>query len=125
MSVCKWHGKKFINEENVHPLVFIAGDNTLFYANPGLIPFNLPFSKIPKRLLPLLFRMLRPFIRTQKSKARLRMVYYRGKVSASMVYDQLAIIDVFRKVDDNVVLGLMDIKQKSPGASYFFVLYRE
>ncbi|MGE6376919.1 DUF4334 domain-containing protein [Peribacillus muralis] len=47
---------------------------------------------------------------------------YRGKISAAMIYDQKGIIDVFRKVDDVTLLGVMDIKNQFPGQSYFFVL---
>ena len=40
-----------------------------------------------------------------------------------MIYDSLPINDVFRKVDDHTVLGLMDLKgMKDP---FFFVLTRE
>ena len=38
-------------------------------------------------------------------------------------YDNLPINDVFRKVDDNTVLGIMDLKgMKQP---FFFVLRRD
>jgi len=48
---------------------------------------------------------------------------YRGKTSATMSYDNLPINDVFRKVDDNTVLGIMDLKgMKQP---FFFVLRRD
>jgi hypothetical protein len=47
----------------------------------------------------------------------------RGKVSATMIYDQLPINDVFRKLDDNTVIGVMDNKhEKEP---LFFKLSRE
>ena len=62
-------------------------------------------------------------ISTNKSKARLRMVDYRGKTSATMIYDRLPIHDHFRKFDDHSVMGLMDFKgQENP---YFFMLMRE
>ena len=35
---------------------------------------------------------------------------YRGKASASMIYDQKPIIDIFRKIDEDTMLGVMDIK---------------
>lgn len=40
-----------------------------------------------------------------------------------MVYDQLAIIDVFRKVDDKTLLGVMDMKGMEQ--AFFFVLRRD
>jgi ABC-type lipoprotein export system ATPase subunit len=46
-----------------------------------------------------------------------------GKLSATMIYDQLPTNDIFRKLDDNTVLGLMDNKTiKDP---FFFKLIRE
>jgi hypothetical protein len=39
------------------------------------------------------------------------------------VYDHLPIIDVFRRVDDDTVLGLMDYRNFPE--PYFFVLVRE
>jgi hypothetical protein len=40
-----------------------------------------------------------------------------------MIYDDLPINDVFRKVDNNTVLGVMDLKgMEQP---FFFVLRRE
>ena len=38
------------------------------------------------------------------------MTEYRGVVSATMIYDSLPIIDIFRKVDDDTVLGAMDLR---------------
>ena len=56
-------------------------------------------------------------------RARLRQVTYRGTQTAAMVYDQLAIIDVFRAVDDDTRLGVMDMKGMD--APFFFVLRRD
>jgi len=40
-----------------------------------------------------------------------------------MIYDHLPIMDLFRKVDDNTLLGVMDLKgMQQP---FFFVLYRD
>jgi hypothetical protein len=51
------------------------------------------------------------------------MITYRGKSSATMIYDQLPINDVFRKIDEDAVFGVMDLKgMKSP---FFFILRRE
>jgi len=51
------------------------------------------------------------------------MVEYRGKVSAAMVYDRQPIIDLFRKIDENTVLGMMDYKRME--RPYFFRLSRD
>jgi hypothetical protein len=40
-----------------------------------------------------------------------------------MIYDAKPINDVFRRVDDDTVLGLMDYRKW--GRPYFFLLHRE
>ncbi|MGA4951111.1 DUF4334 domain-containing protein [Streptomyces lydicamycinicus] len=50
--------------------------------------------------------------------ATLREVIYRGKQSTAMVYDQLPIIDHFRRLTDNVLLCVMD-KKETPTDFYF------
>ena len=81
--------------------------------------------KIPalknEALKPLLV-LTNTLLKTEKSQARLRMMDYRGKVSATMIYDYLPINDSFRKVDDNTVLGIMDYKDLTQ--PFFFVLKR-
>ena len=59
---------------------------------------------------------------TALGQARLREVSFRGKVSAAMVYDDLPVIDHFRKLDENTVLGLMDPKGRP--VDFFFHLTR-
>ncbi|QZY20293.1 GXWXG domain-containing protein [Streptomyces decoyicus] len=54
--------------------------------------------------------------------ATLHEVIYRGKQSTAMVYDQLPIIDHFRRLTDNVLLCVMD-KKEAP-ADFFFHLTR-
>jgi hypothetical protein len=51
------------------------------------------------------------------------MTGYRGVITATMCYDDKPIHDVFRKVDDDTVLGAMDARGVS--APLLFVLYRE
>ncbi|WP_245699768.1 DUF4334 domain-containing protein [Streptomyces roseifaciens] len=54
--------------------------------------------------------------------ATLHEVVYRGKQSTAMVYDQLPIIDHFRRLTDDVLLGLMD--KKGAPADFYFHLTR-
>ena len=66
---------------------------------------------------------LRPILAARGPKARLRTTRYRGVDTATMIYDQLPINDVFRKLDDQTVLGAMDLRGiRSP---YFFLLRRD
>lgn len=117
-----WYGKLFEDPENVHPLLFLDNKGRVFKVNPALLPFSLALKwKLPQsawmRQLFLFFKFL---LRTRRSKARLRLVVFRGKTSATMVYDHLPINDVFRKVDEHTRLGCMDMKgMEQP---FFFLL---
>lgn len=51
--------------------------------------------------------------------AVLRPIRFRGKLSSSMVYSWLPIIDHFRKVDDQTVMGIMESRGKV--AVYFYL----
>lgn len=107
-----WYGKEFIDPENVHPLLFLDSQGKIFPVapNPTLMNWVLKLP-IPKNnsLKPLLM-LTNSLLKTDKSQARLRMTEYRGKVTATMIYDYLPINDSFGKVDENTVLGIMDYK---------------
>ncbi|MEL6184425.1 MAG: DUF4334 domain-containing protein [Myxococcota bacterium] len=117
-----WYGKIFFNAEEVHPLVHFGEEQRELYAvNPRYIPleFDIPKSEYIGTFL----NLSRLILETSSSKARLRNVEYRGRVSATMIYDEKPINDVFVKIDDDRVLGVMDLKgQELP---FFFVLVRD
>ncbi|KAL2683149.1 hypothetical protein Neosp_007616 [[Neocosmospora] mangrovei] len=56
-------------------------------------------------------------------KAQLRETKFRGVVSAAMIYDNFPIIDSFRYISHNVVIGGMDNKliPKEAGTYYFYL----
>ncbi|EFX02395.1 hypothetical protein CMQ_2444 [Grosmannia clavigera kw1407] len=54
--------------------------------------------------------------------ARLREVKFRGVVSAALVYDKVAIIDSFRRVSDNVLMGTMDARDWPDAGIYYFYI---
>lgn len=120
-----WYGKEFIDPEHVHPLLFRVG-NRIRSVRPlhlGMeLALSLPYARFGWLLVPAT-RLSNPLLATTHSHARLRMVQYRGKTSATMIYDRLPINDVFRRIDDDTLLGLMDYK----GMAYpfFFVLTRD
>jgi len=57
-------------------------------------------------------------VRLPLGRARLRRIDYRGAVSAAMIYDRLPIIDHFRAVDDDTVMGLMETRGRRGAAFY-------
>jgi hypothetical protein len=60
---------------------------------------------------------------TKMGAARLREVSFRGRASAAMVYDTQPIIDCFRRISDDLVLGVMDVKGSPP--DFYFHLSRD
>ncbi len=119
-----WWGKEFRSIDDVDPLIFQRGGKH-FAGNPGLMPLALieRFPKLAKSApSAALFRALSPLMRTKRPRARLRSVTYRGLASAAMIYDQHAIVDCFRSVDPDTLLGAMDIRGFVD--PYFFVLRR-
>lgn len=125
-----WGGKQFLSAEKVHPLLFPTRDgNALWAMNPVLafgglgVATKLPFIKHLSLTRPV--TALRPVLRTSASKARLRTTRYRGVDTATMIYDQLPINDVFRKLSEDEVIGAMDLRGVPPRPPYFFVLRRD
>ena len=122
-----WCGKRFESPEDVHPLVFSTLRGRVAYVNPrSMWPSLSMVDRLPMPKSPIagrIFQVFMPLFTTSHSRARLRMTTYRGKSSATMIYDQLPINDVFRKIDENSVFSVMDLKgMKTP---FFFILRRE
>jgi hypothetical protein len=128
LAASGWWGKQFLDAETVHPLLFPTSDGTALWAlNPALafggqaVSAKLPLTR-NLSMAPVIARM-RPLLQTRSAKARLRTTRYRGVDTATMIYDQLPINDVFRRLSDDAVIGAMDLRN-SP-APYLFVLQRD
>lgn len=132
LAASGWWGKAFLDSETVHPLLFRTGNGAALWAlNPVLAFGGLGLAT----QIPVLRRQnfagaitaLKPALQARGPKARLRTTRYRGVDTATMIYDQLPINDVFRLLDDSTgsetVLGAMDLRGiRTP---YFFVLQRD
>jgi hypothetical protein len=119
-----WYGKQFLDADTVHPLLFFTADHrAVFPVNPTLMPMNIQLPIGRGRSYHRLMTFARPVIGTRKPTARLRMTEYRGKSSATMIYDSKPINDVFRRVSDDTVLGVMD--HRGDDVLCFFVLRRD
>lgn len=119
-----WAGKRFEDLDRVHPLLFWNAERTgTFAVDPIRVPMGLPIPKALRR--PWLHRVItvgRPLLATSRYTARLRTTEYRGVPSATMIYDARPINDVFRRVSQTRLLGLMD--HRGDATPYFFVLFR-
>ncbi|MFG1378741.1 DUF4334 domain-containing protein [Xanthobacter autotrophicus] len=111
-----WFGKRFRDADSVDPLLFYKADRTTFFAADPLKKFQASAAGVTD------IASVQNEIETHEPTARLRMIEYRGKVTAAMIYDQAPIIDYFRKVDDDTLLGAMD--RRGDKGTYFFVLRR-
>ncbi|UGT43069.1 DUF4334 domain-containing protein [Nocardia yamanashiensis] len=120
-----WYGKQFDDADSVQPLLFEGPDGRVFPVDPRRVPLFLA-GKVPVSALRPVRRSLgalRPLLATRTPRARLRNLEFRGKSSAAMIYDHLPIIDIFRAVDADTLLGVMDMRGLPD--PYFFVLYRD
>jgi hypothetical protein len=121
-----WYGKEFRDEETVHPLLFLDRSGQPRPVDPTLLPVPL-IRTLPgvahSRPVRMAFAVVRPLLFTRGPQARMRMVEHRGVLTAAMVYDRQPIIDVFRRVGPDVLLGAMDLRGlPSP---FLFVLRRD
>jgi Domain of unknown function (DUF4334)/GXWXG protein len=121
-----WYGKEFIDPETVHPLLFRDRDGRSAPVSPAGAPVGLLRQRPELARLPgarAAFAAVRPLLRARHPAARLRMLEHRGVLTAAMIYDALPIIDVFRRVDDDTLLGFMDLRGlREP---FLFVLRRD
>ena len=120
-----WSGKRFDGPEDCHPLLFDDGQGGVVDVNPLFIPMPLVQRLAGVLRRPMAgrwFRAVLPVLRTRRPRARLRMIEHRGVVTAAMTYDAHPIDDVFRAVDDDTLLGLMDLRGMD--RPFFFVLRR-
>jgi hypothetical protein len=121
-----WHGKRFVSADEVHPLVMDRRGGGRYSLNPGVLPLPMLLryrSMLNSVRLQRAARALAPALSTRAPAARLRMLEYRGVVTATMCYDRQPIHDVFRRVDENTMLGAMDLRGSAE--AYIFFLRRE
>jgi hypothetical protein len=128
LAASGWYGKRIVDAETVDPLLFYSADRAEAFAlDPGKLPMSLPhLLRLPLPRTPHLHRLVlaaRPLMQARAPKARLRMTEHRGRSSATMIYDDLPIHDVFRRIDADTVLGAMDMRDLAQ--PYFFVLCRD
>ncbi len=121
-----WYGKEFNGPDDVHPLLFAGSQGGIFAVNPAFVPMRLVRRHIGwfhTGLSRTFFASLGRLARTRKPAARLRMMEFRGVMTAAMIYDSHPIIDMFRLLDADTVLGLMDMRDMA--RPFFFVLRRQ
>ena len=120
-----WYGKAFESADRVHPLLFRSGSGAVIPLDPSFMPVSIALrwpalaKSAPVRLA---FAAGRRLLRSNHSAARLRAKDFREKRSAAMI-DRLPIVDHFRRIDNDRVLGLMEMRGME--RPYFFLLTRD
>lgn len=113
LEIFGWYGKRFDGLEDVHPLVFETPEGELFNINPSKIPLEMVMRHANLFKHPAaskVFNTVAGLFRTTKPQARMRMTEFRGVLTATMIYDALPIHDVFRRINHDTVLGVMDMR---------------
>jgi hypothetical protein len=121
-----WWGKEILDGETVHPLLFADRRGELRPVTPAPIPLTVLRRWPALAHLPVarcVGRAVLPLLATTRPAARLRVVTHRGVATAALLYDRLPVVDVFRRVDDQVLVGLMDMRGLDE--PFFFLLHRE
>jgi hypothetical protein len=118
-----WYGKEFKGPEDVQPLLCKGRGGDIFAMNPAFVPIGfvirhigLFHTRFAAAVVPLAGRAAA----TRRPTARLRMTEFRGIETATMIYDSLPINDIFRAVDSNTRLGVMDLRGMAQ--PFFFIL---
>jgi hypothetical protein len=124
LTTCNWYGKRFESATVVYPMLFARKNGSLFSTNPARMPMSVTLNRMPRPIVRFLFNCGRFYLKSNLPGARLETANYRGKLSAAMVYTSLPVIDHFRRVDENRVLGIMELATDKSGLDFFFLLTR-
>jgi hypothetical protein len=120
-----WYGKAFESVDRVHPLLFRTRTGGVIPLDPTFMPVRIALrwpalaKSAPVRAA---FAAGHPYLRAHHPAAKLRAENFRGKRSAAMIYDKQPIADHFRRIDDDRVLGLMEMRGME--RPFFFLLTR-
>ena len=113
LTAHRWWGKEVVDADTVHPLLFPDRAGRPRPVEPAIAPLTL-LRRAPalarSRPARLAFRVARPLLTTRRPTARLRQVVHRSVPTAALVYDRLPVVDVFRRVGPDLLLGLMDMR---------------
>ncbi|KKA11301.1 hypothetical protein VP03_24735 [Sinorhizobium meliloti] len=102
-----WFGKRFTPDMRVDALLFRSGDRRLVAIDPKWIPLRLAlrFHEVGRMRV-----------------ARNLFSYLQRRLSAAMVYDHQPIVDHFRRIHADRIMGAMTIRNDE--RIYFFELQR-
>jgi hypothetical protein len=127
LELLGWYGKAFEPSREAHPLLFRTRSGAIVPLDPRLMPtaVALRWPEFARsRVTRMAFALLLPTLRIERPAAKLRSCNFRGRRSTAMVYNARPIIDHFRRVDADRLLGLMERPASQPESPFFFELER-
>jgi hypothetical protein len=120
-----WFGKRFTPDMRADALLFRFGERRLVAIDPARIPLHLAlrFHKVGRTgIARNLFSTLQRGLRARGPVASLKTIVFAGVESTAMVYDDQPIVDYFRRIDEETIMGAMTIR--GDDRVYFFELER-
>lgn len=105
-EIC-WVGKDFFSLDHVDPVIVNPNGKRESWGKWGFATVRATYS----------FLYASPVL----ARLQLKEIVYRGKVTATMVYDERPVFDYFRWVDENTILGIMEGKPLD-GPFYFYIV---
>lgn len=120
-----WYGKRFTPDMRADALLFRSGEHRLTAIDPKWIPLHwaMRFDRLGRTpIASNLFSYLQRRLRANGPVAGLKTLPFDGVESAAMVYDHQPIVDHFRRIDEQTVMGAMTIQCDE--RIYFFELQR-
>ena len=120
-----WYGKRFTSDMRADALLFRSGEHRLTAIDPKYIPIHwvLRFHQLGRtRMAANLFSYLQHRLRARGPVASLKTLALDGVESTAMVYDHQPIVDYFRRLDEQRLMGAMTIGGDE--RIYFFELQR-
>ncbi|MFE0748994.1 oxygenase MpaB family protein [Gordonia sp. NPDC058843] len=123
-----WYGKHFDADGRAMPILIQTPAGRVYPLNPAMIPTPLLLKppRFPTRVDQVLRRILHataPILSSDRPAASVRMIGYRGKQTAAMIYDKQPVIDTFKSAGPNLVLGAM--QSRAEDRPHFFLLERD
>jgi hypothetical protein len=120
-----WFGKRFYPDLRVDALLFRTGSMRLVPVDPAFIPVRLAlrFSRFARsRFARNWFSCIQKALRANGTVASLKSLPFRDRISAAIIYDRQPIVDHFRMIDQDTIVGAMTVQ--GDARVYFFVLTR-
>lgn len=108
-----WYGKRFNSDMRADALLFEGDPGRLVAIDPKFFPVRLAstFAKFGRSARAWnLFTNIRARVRAQGTTASLQARADEGVMTAVMVYDRQPIVDVFRRIDETQVAGMMVVE---------------